>query len=64
MSHLHAIIRPNHFDFNVRVLCISALMSKTMHQIQIRRWVLSVIRAYDLQYYHSNSHPYNSLRYL
>ena len=47
MSHLHTIIRPHHFNFNVRFSCISALMSKTKHRSRIQRWVLLVIYAYD-----------------
>ena len=45
---MHAVISPHHFDFDVRFLCISALMLKTIHQSQILRWVLSVIYAYYL----------------
>ena len=47
MFHLHAIIRPNHFNFNVRFSGISALMSKTKHWSRIQCWVLSVIHAFD-----------------
>ena len=47
VSHLHAIIRTNHFDFEVRFWTISALMLKTIHQGWIQCWVLSVIYAYD-----------------
>ena len=42
-THLHAMIRTHHFDFDVRLCLISALMSKTQHQSQIRHWVLSLI---------------------
>ena len=47
-SHLHAMIRTHHCDFDIRFLPISALMSKTLHPSEIQRWVLSVINAYDL----------------
>ena len=42
-THLHAMIRTHHFDFDIRFLPISVLMLKTLHQSRIRRWVLSVI---------------------
>ena len=53
MSHLPAIMRPHHFDFHVRFLCISALMSKTIHRSQIWRLVLSLIYANDQRYSHN-----------
>ena len=47
MSHLHDIIRPHHFDFDIRFTCISAFMLKTIHRSRIQRRVLSVVFAYD-----------------
>ena len=54
MSHLHTIMRPHHFNFDVRFSYISALMSKTIHRSRIQRWVLSLIYAYD-QFYNAES---------
>ena len=42
-THLHAVIRTHHFDFDIRFWPISTLMSKTLHQSRILRLVLSVI---------------------
>ena len=49
-SHLHAIIRTYRFNFDVRLSCITALMSKTKHQSQTQHWALLVIYAYDLHF--------------
>ena len=46
-THLHAMIRTYHFDFDIRIWSINTLLSKTLHQSRIWRWELSVIYAYD-----------------
>ena len=42
-THFDAMIRTHHFDFDIRFWPIKALMSNTLHQSQIQRWLLSVI---------------------
>ena len=47
-THLLGMIRTQHFDFDVRFRpTVCTLLSKTLHQSQIRCWVLSVIYPYD-----------------
>ena len=46
-THLLGMIRTQHFDFDVRFRpTVCTLLSKTLHQSQIRCWVFSVIHAY------------------
>ena len=54
---MHALIRPHHFDCDVRFPCIGELMSKTIYFSQIRLWVLSVIHAYDRNYLICSTKP-------
>ena len=46
-THLHAMIRTHHFDFDIRFWPVSTLKSIILHQSWIQWWVLSVTYAYE-----------------